>query len=82
VHLANASGFRIDHLAPRGGKVALAGQGVLTAFQRYFRLRFLRRGWNKIVLFLDGKTRKPLITLGWAAVLTKVYVLRLVRSTG
>jgi SAM-dependent methyltransferase len=72
LHLAIASRFRVDHLVPRGGKVALTGQVVLSAFQRYFRLKFLRRGWNKTVLFLDGKTRNPLITLGWTAVLTKV----------
>jgi len=72
LHLANASSFRIDHLVPRGGKVAMVGQVVLTAFQRYFRSRFLRRGWNETVLFLDSKTRNPLITLGWATVLTKI----------
>jgi SAM-dependent methyltransferase len=72
LHLANASSFRIDHLVPRGGKVAMVGQVVLTAFQRYFRSKFLRRGWNEIVLCLDSKNRNPLITLGWTAVLTKV----------
>jgi SAM-dependent methyltransferase len=72
LHLAYASSFRVDYLAPRGGKVAMVGQVVLTAFQRYFRSRFLRRRWNETVLFLDGKTRNPLITLGWTAVLTKV----------
>ena len=72
LHLANASSFRVDHLTPRGGKVAMVGQVVLTAFQRYFRSRLLRRCWNETVLFLDSKTRNPLITLGWTAVLTKV----------
>jgi SAM-dependent methyltransferase len=72
LHLAYGSRFRVDHLVPRGGKVAMAGQVVLTAFQRYFRSRFLRRGWNETVLFLDRKTRNPLITLGWTALLTKV----------
>jgi len=72
LHLADASRFRVDHLVPRGGKMAMVGQVVLTAFQRYFRSRFLRHGWNKTVLLLDSKTRNPLITLGWTAVLTKV----------
>jgi len=72
LHLAYASSFRVDYLAPRGGKVAMVGQVVLTAFQRYFRSRFLRRRWNETVLCLDSKTRNPLITLGWTAVLTKV----------
>jgi SAM-dependent methyltransferase len=72
LHLANSGRFRVDHLVPRGGKVAMVGQVVLTAFQRYFRSRFLRRGWNETVLFLDSKTRNPIITLGWTAVLTKV----------
>jgi SAM-dependent methyltransferase len=72
LHLANASSFRVDHLAPRGGKVAMVGQVVLTAFQRYFRSRLLRRSWNETVLFLDANTRNPLITLGWTAVLTKI----------
>ena len=72
LHLANASRFRIDHLVPRGGKVAMVGQVVLTAFQRFFRSKFLRRGWNETVLCLDSKNRNPLITLGWTAVLTKM----------
>jgi SAM-dependent methyltransferase len=72
LHLASASKFQVDHLAPRGGKVAMVGQVVLTAFQRYFRLRFLRRSWNETVLCLDSKTQNPMMTLGWTAVFTKV----------
>jgi SAM-dependent methyltransferase len=72
LHLANASSFRIDHLVPRGGKMAMVGQVVLTAFQRYFRSKFLRRWWNETMLYLDSKNRNPLITLGWTAILTKV----------
>jgi len=72
LHLAYAAGFRVDHLVPRGGKLALVGQVLLTAFQRYFRPTFIRRAWNELVLFLDSKNRNPILTLGWAVMLTKI----------
>lgn len=64
-HLATTAGFEIKEVWPRGGRWALLGQVGMHVLGHYFKLRAVRRGWNKFFLWLDRRRSNPDITLGW-----------------
>ena len=69
--LASRAGFEVKALCPRGGVYVLMGQVILQSIQQYFRSAFLRRCWNRTLLYFDRCRTNPRITLGWTILAIK-----------
>jgi SAM-dependent methyltransferase len=70
-YLATTAGFEIKEIRPRGGRWALLGQVGIHVVGHYFKLRLIRRVWNKMFLWIDRKRNNPDITLGWTVLAQK-----------
>ena len=69
--LVTQSGFEVEALYPRGGVWALWGQVTLHIMPQYFRFRWQRRLWNRLLLGLDRWRGNAQITLGWTVLARK-----------
>jgi SAM-dependent methyltransferase len=73
-NLIDNSGFRLLSIIPRGGPLAFWGQATLQVWQPFFALRCVRAVWNKSLIALDRRSKKPRITLGWTVLAEKPAV--------
>lgn len=63
--LADAAGFDVEELWPRGGVWALFGQVGMHAAGHYLPLPMMRRVWNRFFLWLDHSRGNAGLTIGW-----------------
>lgn len=70
-YLAKTAGFEVQEVWPRGGRWALLGQVGMHVLHHYFKLRMMRRTWNRFFLWADRKRNNPDITLGWTVLAQK-----------
>ena len=64
-HMADAAGFDLVKLYPRGGGWAFLDQAIQHAMPQYRRFRWQRRGLNRLLLALDRWRCNPGVTIGW-----------------
>jgi SAM-dependent methyltransferase len=69
--LVAQGGFEVEAIFPRGGVWALWGQVTLHVMPQYFRFRWQRRLWNRMMLGLDAWRGNAQITLGWTVLARK-----------
>jgi SAM-dependent methyltransferase len=75
-YLATTADFEVQELWPRGGRWALLGQVGMHALGHYFKLRVMRRAWNRFFLWADRQRNNPDLTLGWTILAQKPVAAR------
>jgi SAM-dependent methyltransferase len=70
-HLISQSGFELQAIIPRGGPWALWGQVTLHVMSPLMPFRWQRRIWNRMMLYLDRKSKTPRLTSGWTVLAEK-----------
>jgi SAM-dependent methyltransferase len=70
-YLATAAGFEVEKIIPRGGMWAFLGQAAMHVGGHYFKLRLMRRFWNRLWLRIDRLRCNPSNTIGWTILALK-----------
>ena len=70
-HMAEAAGFDMLKLYPRGGSWAFLDQAILHSMPQYLRFRWQRRLLNGLLLAIDRWRCNPSVTIGWTILAQK-----------
>ena len=70
-HMAEAAGFDMLKLYPRGGSWAFLDQAILHSMPQYLRFRWQRRLLNGLLLAIDRWRCNPGVTIGWTILAQK-----------